>query len=180
MSKYRVIYADPPWDFKSNVGASGSNVHRHYATLTEKQMCEMKIAELTKKDAVCFMWVASSCLLSGIKIMKAWGFEFKTIAFVWLKTYNKKPVYVAGPWTGKSCELCLLGIKGKPNKYVQSRPRELIISEREKHSKKPEEARKRIESMFPMSKKLELFAREKANGWDAFGNEIESDVKINV
>lgn len=140
----------------------------------------MDIKSICKKDSVCFMWVASACLACGIEIMESWGFKYKTVGFVWLKTQNKKPVYVASPWTGKSTELCLIGTRGAANKYVKSRPRELIISERDIHSKKPEEARKRIEKMFPKSSKIELFARQRFPGWDCFGNEVESDVEINV
>lgn len=66
------------------------------------------------------------------------------------------------------------------SRFVYKRPHELIVTERQKHSKKPEEARKRIEEMFPKSSKIELFAREKSNGWDCFGNEVESDVILNV
>ena len=64
------------------------------------------------------------------------------------------------------------------NRFVHKRPHELIVTERERHSKKPEEARKRIEEMFPKSSKVELFARKKSNGWDVFGNEVESDIQL--
>lgn len=178
--KYRVIYADPPWDFSGNVGSTGSNVKKHYETLSIKQIRDLNISEISKKDSICFLWCCEANLKEAIEILESWGFKYKTIAFVWIKTQNGKRVTVTGPWTLKCTELCLLGTKGSMNRFVHKRPHELIVTERQKHSKKPEEARKRIEEMFPKSSKIELFAREKSNGWDVFGNEVESDVLLDV
>lgn len=178
--KYRVIYADPPWDFGSNIGCTGSNVKEHYETLSIKQIKNMNISKISKENSVCFLWCCEANLKEAIQILEAWGFKYKTIAFVWIKTQNGKRVTNPAPWTLKCCEFCLLGTKGSVSKYVKKRPHELVIYERSKHSEKPEEVRKRIEQMFPKSLKIELFARKKAKGWDVFGNEVESDVDIDV
>lgn len=178
--KYRVIYADPPWDFSGKVGGSGSNVKEHYKTLSISQIKNLNVKDICKKNSICFMWCCEANLKDAIEILGNWGFKYKTIAFVWIKTQNRKFVTVPAPWTSKCTELCLLGTKGDMSKYIHKRPHELIISERQEHSKKPEEARKRIEEMFPKSSKIELFARQKSAGWDVFGNEVESDVLLNV
>lgn len=92
---------------------------------------------------------------------------------------NKKPVTVPGPYTTKSSELCLLGIKGHVTKYIGTRPRQIVIKKREEHSKKPDVVRDRISKMFPNCNKLEMFARSYNDEWDVFGNEVESDVELN-
>ena len=178
--KYRVIYADPPWDFENKIGCIGSNVKDHYETLTIERIKNIDISKISKKDAVLFLWCCEANLKEAIQVIEAWGFRYKTVAFVWIKTKNGKRVTNPAPWTSKCCEFCLLGTKGSVNKYVKTRPHELVVSERNKHSEKPENVRKRIEQMFPKSLKIELFARKKVKGWDCFGNEIESDVDIDV
>lgn len=101
MKKYRVIYADPPWDFQGKVGAIGSNVKEHYETLSIKQIRELNVSEISKKDSICFLWCCEANLKEAIEILESWGFKYKTIGFVWIKTQNRKQVTVPGPWTSK-------------------------------------------------------------------------------
>lgn len=178
--KYNIIYADPPWHYGSKSIINGKNefgtnpLSVHYPTMKLKELEELKVKDLTLEDAICFMWVTDSHLDEGLSVLKSWGFKYKTIAFNWIKktskgNFCKNPA----PWTLKSSEICLLGTKGKMMKYkklhnIQS----LIITEREKHSQKPQEARDRIQLMFGDIPKIELFARTKTEGWDAWGNEI--------
>ena len=179
--KYRIIYADPPWDFSNKIGGSGSNVKEIYNTLSLKQIENLDIQRITKENAILFLWTTDATLENALQIIKKWGFEYKTVQFIWVKIgKNKKPVHVISPYSSKCCEMCLVATKGTMQKYIKKRPKQLIISERGKHSEKPCEARKRIEEMLPKSSKIELFARERYNGWDCFGNEVESDVKMNV
>ena len=103
--------------------------------------------------------------------MKAWGFQWATVGFVW----DKQRVN-PGFYTMSQCELYLIGKRGKiPSPRGARNVRQLVSSMREKHSKKPHEVRTRIEEMFPEQRKVELFAREKVRGWSAWGEEIESD-----
>lgn len=177
--KYRVIYADPPWDFHNNVGGGTSNVKNHYPTMSVNDIKALNISGISKKNAILFLWACEANIPAALEVMKSWGFTYKTIAFVWVKlTKNKKIVTNPSPWTSKCTELCLLGTKGAVSKYVNCRPHEFIATIREEHSKKPEEARKRIEQMFPKSSKIELFARNKSVGWDAWGNEVCSDIRL--
>jgi len=191
MKKYRVIYADPPWHYgsKSAVNNSTGGDHKplsdHYNTMSHntmslKELKELPIANMTEKDAACFMWVTDSHLDEAIEIFKAWGFKYKTVAFNWVKTTNKGNYCKnVAPWTMKSSEICLLGTKGAMTKYKQANNIEaLVFAERTKHSKKPEEVRKRIELLFGDVPRLEMFARESAKGWDAFGNEVDNSINI--
>ena len=124
------------------------------------------------------MWATSPLLPEAFEVMKAWGFKYKTVAFCWNKqTKNGKWVSNMGRWTMGNIELCLLGVKGKP-KRIAKNIKQLIIAERTKHSKKPDEVRNRIVQLMGDLPRIELFAREKTPGWDVWGNEVESDIKL--
>jgi N6-adenosine-specific RNA methylase IME4 len=189
--KYQIVYADPPWQYgskelygdKINGYKDGRRkrfapLERKYPTMSLQEIKRLQVP--TEKDSACFLWVTDSHLKEGIDVLESWGFKYKTIAFVWLKHYNTGTrVYNFAPWTLKSTEICLLGIKGKMSQHKTSnKVKQLIEAERTKHSKKPQEARKRIEELFGGCIKLELFAREKTPGWDVWGNEVESDIEL--
>ncbi|MCP4802268.1 MAG: hypothetical protein GY891_05335 [Bacteroidetes bacterium] len=184
--KYKIIYADPPWHYgsKSAVNNTSGSDHKplsdHYNTMSLAELKLLPISEMTDKDAACFMWVTDSHLDEAIQIFKAWGFKYKTIAFNWVKTTSKGNYCKnVAPWTMKSTEICLLGTKGAMTKYKKANNIEsLLIAERTKHSRKPEEVRKRIELLFGDLPKLEMFARKATDGWDVFGNEVSNSIKI--
>ena len=192
MKKYQVIYADPAWQYGSKElygdKIKGSdkrenrfrNIERIYTTMTIPQIKELKVKEIADKNSACFMWVTDSHLKQGIEVMEAWGFKYKTIAFVWLKkTSTGKTVLNFAPHTLKSTEICLLGIKGSMKDFKKSNNvRQLIEAERTEHSKKPNEARLRIKELYPNAEMIELFAREMHEGWDCWGNEVESSVAL--
>ena len=188
MKKYKIIYADPPWHYGSKSAVnntSGSEIKPlsdHYNTMSLAELKLLPIAEITDKDAACFMWVTDSHLDEAIEIFKAWGFKYKTIAFNWVKTTNKGNYCKnVAPWTMKSSEICLLGTKGAMTKYKQVNNIEsLVIAERTKHSRKPEEVRKRIELLFGDIPRLEMFARQASEGWDVFGNEAPNSIDISA
>ena len=178
--KYNIIYADPPWHYGSKSAINNTSgktikpLEDHYNTMTLNELKELPIKELTKEDTACFMWVTDSHIDEALEILKSWGFKYKTIAFNWVKTTSKGNYCKnVAPWTMKSSEICLLGIKGKMTKYKQVNNIEsLVIAERTKHSRKPKEVRDRIELLFGDTPRIELFAREKTEGWDSWGNEI--------
>jgi site-specific DNA-methyltransferase (adenine-specific) len=178
--KYNIIYADPPWHYGSKSAINNTSgktikpLEDHYNTMTLNELKELPIKGLTKEDAACFMWVTDSHIDEALEILKSWGFKYKTIAFNWVKTTSKGNYCKnVAPWTMKSSEICLLGIKGKMTKYKQVNNIEsLVIAERTKHSRKPKEVRDRIELLFGDTPRIELFAREKTEGWDSWGNEI--------
>lgn len=191
--KYQIIYADPPWRFGSKelYGDKKSGqvkrenrfreIERFYETMSIENLKRLPIKQITDKDCALFLWCTDAHLKEGIEVIEAWGFKYKTVAFNWIKKYNTGKTCVNfAPWTLKSHELCLLGIKGKMGEYKQSNSiRGLIEAERSKHSKKPEEARRRIELLFGDLPRIELFARNKVDGWDAWGDELpEEDVTL--
>tara|TARA_Y100000385_G_C12840699_1_gene528670 strand:+ start:69 stop:623 length:555 start_codon:yes stop_codon:yes gene_type:complete len=178
--KYSIIYADPPWHYgsKSAVNNSTGNtivsLQEHYKTMTLTEIKSLPVQNITTADAACFMWVTDSHLDEALAVFKAWNFKYKTIAFNWIKTTVKGNFCKnVAPWTMKSSEICLLGIKGQMTKYKQKNNIEsLVIAERTKHSKKPQEVRDRIDLLFGNLPRIELFARNKTPGWDVWGNEV--------
>jgi len=180
MSKYAIIYADPPWDYKGQrqhngkggVDTGGAIVH--YPTMTLDELKQLDVASISETDSLLFLWTTSPHLDQAIELLKAWGFQWATVGFVW----DKQRVN-PGFYTMSQCELCLIGKRGKiPQPRGARNIRQLLSVKRTEHSTKPEEVRRRIELMFPDCKKVELFARTKVPGWDSFGNEIESDISL--
>lgn len=172
--KYRIVYADPPWPYKSRHG--GNCAPLPYPTMELEDICSLNVKDIVRDDAVLFLWTTDSYLKRALKVMKAWGFKYKTIGFVWIKRTIKGKFQVnVSYWTMKSTELCLLGVRGKPHRLLERRNiRQLVqsVNVRRKHSRKPDEVRKRIDLMFGDLPRIELFARKKTSGWDVWGEEV--------
>ena len=170
--KYDVIYADPPWSY-SNKSLNGS-AEKHYSTMNTKDIGELPVESISKDNCVLFMWMTYPLIKEGLWLMEKWGFKYKTIGFQWIKLnrINKKPFFGLGNWTRGNSEPCFIGVKGKMARNCAG-VHQVIMSEIEKHSKKPDEARHRIEQLVgPDCRKIELFATQEYNGWDCWGNEI--------
>jgi hypothetical protein len=179
--KFAILYADPPWEY-ANVQHNGKGkpttggAATHYPTMTLDQLKRLDVPFITADDALLFMWSSSPHLDQAVALMKAWGFSWATVAFVWDKLRVNPGFY-----TMSQCELCLVGKRGRiPRPRGARNIRQLVQSERREHSQKPDEVRKRIEAMFPTQAKVELFARERVDGWSAWGNEVESSVQLAV
>jgi len=177
MKKYQIIYADPPWTYKSKECLAKTSIlngklNTHYDTMDLNDIKNLDIKNLSDNNSLLFMWVVSPMLDDGIDLMKSWGFKYSTIAFIWYKQKTNP-----GSYTMSECEICLVGKKGTIPKPRGSRNIRQFLSEmRGKHSAKPDEIRNRITEMFPTQHKIELFARTKTEGWDVWGNEVESDI----
>lgn len=173
--KYNIIYADPPWQFGSKHYQDGNrdfnSLEKQYQTMTIQDIENLKVP--SNNDCACFMWTTDAHLKEAIQVMEKWGFTYKTIAFIWIKKYeNGSLVYNFAPWTLKSCEICILGIKGVMGKYKKvNNVKQLVEAVRTKHSRKPVEVRKRIDDLFGDVPRIELFARTKVHGWDVWGND---------
>lgn len=176
--KYGVIYADPPWHYKvySKKGM-GRSAESHYPTMKLEDIKALPVADLTDRDCALFLWVTLPCLLEGIEVLKAWGFEYKTTAFVWVKQNRKADslFWGMGYWTRSNAEICLLGTKGRP-KRKDAGIHQVVISHVEEHSRKPQEVHDRIIRLMGDVPRIELFARRKTEGFDVWGNEVESDI----
>jgi N6-adenosine-specific RNA methylase IME4 len=177
---YDILYADPPWDYDGRTQHNGmsdtGSAISHYTTMTLTDMKKMDLKSICKKDCLLFMWSSSPHLPLAIDLMKAWGFEYKTIAFVWDKG-RVNPGY----YTMSQCEICIVGKRGTiPSPRGARNIKQFLSEVRGRHSAKPAEIRTRITQMFPTQKKLELFSREKIEGWDCFGNEVQGSITIPV
>lgn len=180
MKKYDVIYCDPPWDYKGQTQHSGKKssdtggANSHYNTVKLEDLKELDIPSISEDNCLMFMWTSSPHLDQAIALLEAWGFKYTTIGFVWDKV-NVNP----GFYTMSQCEICIIGKKGKiPIPRGSRNVRQFLSKKRTKHSEKPTEFRDRIAEMFPKQNKIELFARNKTEGWDFWGNEIECDIEI--
>lgn len=173
---YAAILADPPWAFRTYSGKHATP-HRcaedHYRTMDLPAISRLPVADCAAKNAALFLWVVDSHIDAGIELMAHWGFRFKTKAFTWLKLGKTgKPIMSLGYWSRKQTEICLLGTRGKPRR-LSAGVGELIVAPRREHSRKPDEQYAKIEALVA-GPYLELFARHRRPGWDAWGDQLEA------
>lgn len=175
MKKYSVILADPPWRY--HCGGLTRGPERHYPTMKLEDIQALPVADLAADDCALFLWATLPQLKEALSVIEAWGFKYKTTAFVWIKLNRKDSgiFWGLGYWTRSNAEICLLAMKGKP-KRMATNIHQVIISHVEEHSKKPDEARRRIEALMGEVPRIELFARQTPPGWDVWGNEVNCDI----
>ena len=189
--KYQVIYADPPWDYGGkmqydkttikgeNIGFEKkiflSSAGFKYPTLKLKQLKTLDVKSIADDDCILFMWTTGPQLANSVELGEAWGFEYKTVAFVW-----DKMIHNPGRYTLSQTEFVLVFKKGKiPQPRGARNVRQMVAVPRGKHSEKPIEVIKGITKMFPQQDKIELFARNNFVGWDHWGLEVP-DSKIEI
>lgn len=178
--KYDIIYADPPWRYEvwSRDTGLGRSAESHYKTMKKEEIERLPIRFLSKKNSVLFLWATAPCMTQAIDLIKKWGFTYKTVAFTWIKQNKKSDslFWGMGYYTRSNAEYCLLATKGKIleriSKSVHSVIECDIISKIQEHSKKPDETRDKIIKLFGDIPRVELFARQYADGWDCWGNEV--------
>jgi N6-adenosine-specific RNA methylase IME4 len=161
--KYDIIVADPPWQYKEKVflgNKINSSAEHHYTTMSLSDLKKMNVSKLCNKDCLLFLWATGPLLDEGIELLKAWGFEYKQVAFVWDKQ-RVNPGY----YTMTQCEFLLVGKRGKiPSPRGKRNIKQFVSKKLTKHSAKPEEFQDFIEEMFPEQTKLEMFARRTRTG----------------
>jgi N6-adenosine-specific RNA methylase IME4 len=173
---FGTILADPPWSFLT-YGKKRTTPHRcavdHYRTMTAGDLCALPVADAAARDCALFMWVVDSHLAEAIELGRAWGFDYKTIAFVWGKTTLDGAQFRIGMgyWTRKQAEVCLMFTRGKPRRLGRG-VRQMIAEPRREHSRKPDCTHARIEALVA-GPYLELFARAPRPGWAVWGNDTE-------
>jgi len=177
VKKYQIIYADPPWNYDDQ-GCQGTMAN-HYKGMPLEEIKSLPINRITDKDCVLFLWVTYPMLKEGLEVIGAWGFNYRTIAFQWVKLNrnNMGAFYGLGRWTRGNTEPCLLATKGKPRRFNNS-VFQLIMVPVQRHSQKPAEVRDRIVALMGDLPRIELFARQRVDGWDCWGNEVESDIEL--
>ena len=179
--KFDIIYADPPWHYngklqfdkssttKENINFSKkifiSSASFKYPTLKLDELKKLQVSEIAAEDSLLFMWTTNPHLLQALELGQAWGFEYRTVIFVW-----NKMVHNPGKYNLSYCELCLLFKRGRiPTPRGVRNTKQLLNIPRGEHSEKPIEVAKNIELMFPHHKRIELFARQRMPNWSAWG-----------
>ncbi|MFG6332704.1 MAG: DNA methyltransferase [Lachnospiraceae bacterium] len=177
MEPYQIIYADPPWryDQKSLQGAA----EKHYATMSMEELCGLPVEQISAKDSLLFLWATFPQLPAALRLISAWGFKYKTVAFLWLKKNRKADSWFFGLgfWTRGNAELCLLATRGHPKRRAAN-IHQFIISPIEAHSKKPDIVRDKIVALAGDVPRIELFARQETPGWDVWGNEVTNSIQL--
>lgn len=185
------ILADPPWSFLT-LSKKRTTPHRtaedHYPTMTAEELRAMPVESVADRNCALFMWVVDSHLDEAIDLGKAWGFDYKTIAFIWCKTtkaavpgqfgfFPPETVHRIGMgyWTRKQAEVCLLFTRGRVRRRSMG-VRQIIEAPRREHSRKPDETHERVQRLVD-GPYLELFAREPRPGWTVWGNQTSKFVE---
>jgi N6-adenosine-specific RNA methylase IME4/ParB-like chromosome segregation protein Spo0J len=168
---YRVIYADPPWQYSSSGLDQYGPAERHYPTLSTVELCALKIDDrsitsFAQEEAVLFLWATSPLLPDALRVMEAWGFAYKS-SFVWDKVKHNY-----GHYNSVRHEFLLIGTRGSCLPDSKKLHDSVITLERTgKHSAKPSYFRQLIDGLYKTGNRLELFAREKVVGWDNWGSQ---------
>jgi len=175
-SSYGTILADPPWPLRGGKGGRQGysrtmSADVHYPVMTVKQIAGLRVGEVAMPDSHLWLWVPGMYLPQGLEVMAAWGFRYVTNA-CWFKTGGRVGL---GQYLRTKHELCLFGVRGRPP-YARvggKRPcvESAFASDRLAHSRKPDEIHRMAELVSP-GPRLELFARRRIRGWDAWGNEL--------
>lgn len=180
--KYKVILADPPWNY-ANAGCRGA-AENHYPTMTLKQICALPVGELAAPDSILLLWATWPQLREGFEVVKAWGFDYVT-GFPWLKIIGEpsinlwgewdiKPQYGVGFWVRGCSEPLFIARRGNVSPPTDGFVG--LLSENLRHSRKPENIYHYAETLD--GPYVELFARRPRNGWDVWGNQIQSSVNL--
>jgi len=146
--------------------------------MTIADICAMRVSEIADEDAILFIWTTFRNLFETEKVINAWGFEYKTCGFVWVKkTATGKDCFGMGEYTRANPEICLIGRKGK-NLVKSHSVRQLHYAMAEKHSKKPDSIMDAIVELCGDLPRVELFARHQAEGWDVWGDEVKCTAEL--
>lgn len=181
---YGLILADPAWgwvSFSGKASAPHRTADEPYKVMTIEELRALPVADLAAKDCVLIMWVIGSHLDQAIELGRAWGFEFKSDGFVWVKTGKNDPAVRPigmGKWVRKQTEYTLIFSRGKPSRLdagvrqLFETDEHVIYAPRREHSRKPDEQYSRCERL-ATGPYVELFARQRRPGWDAWGDQVE-------
>lgn len=189
--KYDVIYSDPPWFYNSRKAGNernylptkfGGGAEKHYPLMKDDAILALRpmLDDWAAKSCALFLWATFPRLDSAIVILKGWGFRYATVAFVWVKrAKNNGLIFNPGYYTASNAEVVLLGVRGtmRPDRPMLQ---QIVEAPRKRHSEKPNEVRLRIEEMYPNARRLEMFARQRVPNWGTWGNEVTSDVQLEV
>ena len=169
--KYKIIYADLPLTYKDKALAGNRGAGCKYDLMSDEELLHLPVSEIADKDCVLFLWATFPKIQECLNCIKAWGFEYKTVAFTWIKkSKNGRNFIGMGGWTRANSEIVLLATKGKPHR-INAGISQIIETQIKEHSKKPDIIRTRIVQLLGDLPRIELFARTLAHGWDTHGND---------
>ena len=173
--RFDILYCDPAWTYHDEAKAGDRGASCKYPLMSHEDLKVLPVADLAEPDCTLFMWATYPLLREALDTGAAWGFTYKTVAFTWVKRTGTGSWFIGmGRWTRSNGEVCLLFTKGKP-KRVDAGVNQVICAPRMKHSAKPPETRDRIVRLLGDLPRVELFARDTADGWVALGNEIDGE-----
>ncbi len=183
--KYKLIYADPPWQYRDKMKMTGIHgpirgAESFYKTMPTEDIMKLPVQDIADKNSVLFLWGTVPLIQEAFKVMEAWGYQYKTMLF-----WKKVMTLGMGHWFRGQVECLLFGIKGKV-KAFHIQKANIIQAKVGRHSEKPYEFYELLE-MTGMEPRIELFARPKnqtlfpiRQRWDVWGNEVISDIQLGV
>jgi N6-adenosine-specific RNA methylase IME4 len=172
--KYQIILADVPWSYNDKKGNDPAMGGITYPTMELDEVKSLPVGNIADKDCALALWATMPLLREALDVIEAWGFKYTTCLFNWIKLNpGGKGIYSGlGHWVNGNAELCLFGKKGHPKRYEKN-VKQIQFFPRQRHSAKPPEIRNEIIRVFGDLPRVELFARQKAEGWDAIGFDID-------
>ena len=184
-ASYNIIYADPPWNYSNNQDHNPTRGGKTYPLMSQDEIKGLPVASIAAPDCALFLWATMPKLQEALDVIAAWGFRYVTCAFTWVKinptgqvvtqgrdVLLEKGIYSGlGYWTNGNAELCLLGKRGRPERFSKS-VKQIVVAPRGRHSAKPPEVRDRIVQLMGALPRVELFARENPPGWDVWGKDV--------
>ena len=169
--KFTVIYADPPWAYNDKQGGSISekygSAEKHYPSMTLCELEALQISKIAADNCVLWLWATSPLLEDALQLSKAWGFKYKA-QFIWDKIKHNM-----GHYNSVRHELLLICTRGSCVPQISKLFDSVQSIERAEHSKKPDEFRNIIDTIYPQGNRVELFARRQVKGWQTWGNESQ-------
>jgi len=176
--KYDVVLCDPPWSYYGQQDKWGAAA-KFYPTMSDDDLRNFPIKDFLNDTGVVFMWATSPRLDFAIELLTHWGLHYRGVAFVWVKTKQTgEPIGAQGvrpSFIKPTTEYVIIGAtsdKGRVLKLNDESIRQVIMSPKQEHSRKPDDVHIAISKMYPNASKIELFARRPFEGWDVWGNEV--------
>lgn len=176
---YSLIYADPPWTYNDKCADGKRGAGFKYPTMSVADICRLPVWDLAADSCLLAMWWVPTQPEEALQVMRAWGFRLMTMkGFTWHKTNRVKGGSAIGMgWmTRANSEDCLFAVKGKLPPRLDASICQHVTAPRMEHSAKPEAFREKLVQLLGDVPRIELFARQQADGWDSWGNQCDKSV----
>lgn len=179
--KYSIIYADPPWPYNES-GSKAKVKDAHYKMMQLSEICALPIKRIQAEKCILFLWVTAPRLPMAFEVMRAWGFQYHSLGFDWLKISKAgTPIINPGYYTRQNNEFCLIGVLKDKERRIKPLVHGIpvpILEQRREHSRKPDSVRENIVKICGDLPRIELFARQSVEGWDCWGNEAPASMTM--